>query len=545
MNRSDPRPLSLAIQILIVLIGAFWSGRVAGEPTGNTVGLTFSAPGASEGYTLFSPHASQDAYLLDIQGRIVHRWVTDSYPGNTAYILPDGHLLRAGKTIGGGFPAGGQGGVVEEYDWDGRLLWSFHYSRSAHRQHHDAIKLPNGNVLMVAWEFKSAEEAIAAGRDPRLLTQGALWPDTLIEVELVGTGGAKIVWEWRAWDYLIQDFDPSRDTFGDVAGNPQLIDLNFARDGTADWMHLNGIDYHPELDQVVVGSPFLNEIWIIDHSTTTAEAAGHTGGRSGRGGDLLYRHGNPQAYRAGSGEDQSLFGQHHASWIPPGRPGAGNLLVFNNGRDRPGGAYSTVDELITPLGIDGSYGLAPGSSAEPAELAWTYPGTPDTSFYAEIVSGAQRLPNGNTLICQGPAGVIFEVAPDGTKVWEYITPVTITGILKQGDPPMPTNLIFRAYRYEPDYPGLSGRDLTPQGTIELDRAAAFRVIEVTRTESGRLLRWNSQTDRNYEVQFSADQSSGSWNGIGTLRAIGSSTTYLDSDPDRLKSPRGFYRILKR
>ncbi len=201
--------------------------------------------------------------------------------------------------------------------------------------------------------------------------------------------------------------------------------------------------------------------------------------------------------------------------------------------------------MITPLGIDGNYGLAPGSPAEPSDLAWTYPGTPDTRFYAEIVSGAQRLPNGNTLICQGPAGIIFEVDPDGTKVWEYITPVTITGILRQGDPPMPTNLIFRAYRYGPDYPGLSARDLTPQGTIELDRGAAFRVVDVTRTERGRLLHWNSQTDRHYEVQFSADQSSGSWIGIGTLNAIGTSTTYLDSDPDRLKSPRGFYRILQR
>ncbi len=171
---------------------------------------------------------------------------------------------------------------------------------------------------MVAWEYKSAEEAIAAGRDPRLLTQGALWPDTLIEVEPVGSGGAKIVWEWRAWDHLIQDFDPSRDTFGDVAGNPQLIDLNFARDGAADWMHLNGIDYHPELDQIVVGSPFLNEIWIIDHSTTTAEAAGHTGGRSGRGGDLLYRHGNPQAYRAGAERIKDSSG----STMPAGSPGS-------------------------------------------------------------------------------------------------------------------------------------------------------------------------------------------------------------------------------
>lgn len=405
------------------------------------------------------------------------------YPGNTAYLLSDGHLLRAGKAMGEGLSAGGEGGVVEGFDWDGQLIWSFRYSDSHHRQHHDAIKLPNGNVLMVAWESKSAEEAIAAGRDPRLLTQAALWPDTLIEVKPVGIDSGTIVWEWHAWDHLIQDFDPTRDNFGDVAGNPQLI-------------------------------------------------------------DLLYRHGNPLAYRAGAGSDQSLFGQHNPSWIPAGRPGAGNLLVFNNGRGRPGGAYSTVEELIAPLASDGSYGLSNGSAADPTETAWIYPAGPDARFYAENVSGAQRLPNGNTLFCQGPAGVISEVTPEGIKVWEYVNPVTTDGVLTQGDAPVPRNLVFRAYRYEPKFPGLSGRDLTPQGTIELNSGEPFRVVEVTRRQGGLLLRWNSQTGRDYEIQYSSDLASNPWYRIGTVGAIGTSTTYLDANPDRLERPLGYYRILQ-
>src|SRR5262249_47592681 len=101
-----------------------------------------------------------------------------------------------------------------------------------------------------------------------------------------------------------------------------------------DWMHINAVAYNAELDQVVLSSPNFCEIWIIDHGTTSEEARGHTGGHWGKGGDLLYRWGNPQAYRKGSNGEQRLFFQHNIQWIPPGLRGEGHLLVFNNGGRR-------------------------------------------------------------------------------------------------------------------------------------------------------------------------------------------------------------------
>src|SRR5207237_3318095 len=112
------------------------------------------------------------------------------------------------------------------------------------------------------------------------------------------------------------------------------------------WTHINAVAYHPEFDQIMVSVHGFSEFWILDHGTTTAEAAGHKGGKYGKGGDLLYRWGNPQAYRAGKAADQQLFGQHNAHWIPKGLGGAGHVLVFNNGLGRKDGSYSSVDEII-------------------------------------------------------------------------------------------------------------------------------------------------------------------------------------------------------
>jgi hypothetical protein len=251
--------------------------------------------GPFDGYTLFAPAQSTTTYLINISGEAVHTWNSAYNPRLSVYLLETGHLLRTAKmSVNPTFDAGGAGGGVEEIDWDGNVVWDFEYSNGQHCLHHDIEGLPNGNVLMIAWEYKTAAEAIAAGRDPALVTD-ALWPDHIIEVEPTGVTGGNIVWEWHVWDHLIQDHDPSKDNYGDVGDHPELIDINFG--GGVDWNHINSVDYNQELDQIILSAHAFDEIWVIDHSTTTEEAAGHTGGNSGKGGDLLYRWGNPQAYR--------------------------------------------------------------------------------------------------------------------------------------------------------------------------------------------------------------------------------------------------------
>ena len=246
-----------------------------------------------------------------------------------------------------------------------------------------------------------------------------------------------------------------------------------------DWIHANSIAYHPELDQIVISARHFSELWIIDHSTTTEEAAGHAGGNGGRGGDLLYRWGNPRLHGAGSAEDQQLFWPHAIHWIEPGLPGAGNLLIFNNGHEFEGydRDWSSVVEIVPP--VDG-HGYRLG---EPVAPVWTYEADIPSAFFSPGWANAQRLPNGNTLICSCAEGTIFEVTPEGRTVWKYVNAHMRAGEfrLHQGDlmtlwlkPNLEPilaweNSLYRVARYAPDYPGLQGLDLTPKGTIELYR----------------------------------------------------------------------------
>ena len=437
-----------------------------------SVGLFRNDSGAFKGYTLFAPNRSTTTYLIDNKGRLVHSWTSSYTPGQSVYFLEDGNLLRTAHVGNASFPEGAAGGRVERFDWDGNLNWAYNYSSATVCQHHDIEPLPNGNVLLVAWELKTYVEAVAAGRDPSKLTENKLWPEHLVEVNPVSDS---IVWEWHVWDHLIQDFDSTKQNYGVVADHSELVDLNYIRNGNpgADWIHANAVDYNPQFDQVIISAHDFNEVWVIDHSTTTEQARGHSGGRQGMGGDLLYRWGNPQAYRAGGTADRKLYGQHDARWIEPGLQGEGHLMVFNNGNGRPGGNYSTVDEFIPACDSLGNYPRpAPGTAFGPAAQCWIYTANPPTSLYSAAISGAQRLPNGNTLICEGANGRFFEVMPDTSVVWLYINPVIETGPMVQGDT-VPTevqgkrNNTFRVTRFAPDYPGLVGKDLTPGYPIEL------------------------------------------------------------------------------
>jgi hypothetical protein len=206
-----------------------------------------------------------------------------------------------------------------------------------------------------------------------------------------------------------------------------------------DWTHINAEDYNAELDQIMLSVHEFSEVWIIDHSTTKAQAAGHTGGRSGKGGDLLYRWGNPQMYRAGTPKDRQLYAQHNAHWIPNGLPGEGHVLVFNNGTRRPGGGYSSVDEFELPVDLQGRYAREPGKPFDPPKLVWSYSAPNMKDFFSPSISGAQRLPNGDTLMCSGENGTLVEVTPGKEVVWKYINPVGDEG--GPGGPPRPGQVL--------------------------------------------------------------------------------------------------------
>ncbi len=441
----------------------------ASPDPGRTVGLFLNTPKAFAGYTLFAPKHNNVIYLMNNQGQVVHQWKSDYEPGQSVYLKPNGNLLHCCFTKNKGFTSGGEGGRVEEFDWDGNLVWEFEYSDDQHLSHHDIAPLPNGNILMLVVEKKSIDECLAAGFTPEMLRDRQLFPDSIIEVQPTYPKGGKIVWEWHVWDHLIQDSDRAKKNFGDVAAHPELVDVACnGRPVPAFWNHMNSIAYNPKLDQIALSVRGCNEIWLLDHSTSTAEASGHAGGRQGKGGDLIYRWGNPAAYKRGTAADRQLIQQHDAEWIPEGSPGAGHITIFNNGYER---GWSSIEEIVPPLDANGRYVLESGKAYGPEKPVWHYEDR--DKFFSSEISGAHRLPNGNTLICAGVIGNLFEVTPGGETVWQYVNPMVHGGILAQGELPGKDvrghlwNAVFKVHRYAPGYPGLAGRDLTPKGVIEL------------------------------------------------------------------------------
>ncbi|MHC4845326.1 MAG: aryl-sulfate sulfotransferase [Planctomycetota bacterium] len=377
------------------------------------LGVGVHAQSPAPGHRVYSPNGQTNTFLVDDQGDTVHVWPSSNSPGNTVYVEADGVMLRTIKTGVSG--PGGVGGGVERLALDGTVLWTYHYDTGGNIHHHDVVSMPNGNVLLVAWEVKTQAEAIAAGRNPALVTGSTFMPDHLVEVEPTGPTTGSIVWEWHVWDHLVQDFDVTKANFGDPAASPELVDVNFPPTNGSDWNHVNSIDYDAVNDWVLISANFQDEFWIIDHSTTTAEAAGHTGGDHGKGGDLLYRWGNPQAYGAGTGADQKLFRQHGVKFIDPGLPGAGNVLLYNN-QINP---TSRVEEIELPLDGLGEFVFGPGGVYGPEAPTWTYQ---DAAMDSAIMSSAERLPNGNTLICSSLQGRVFEITTGGSNVWEIATP---------------------------------------------------------------------------------------------------------------------------
>ena len=276
------------------------------------------------------------------------------------------------------------------------------------------------------------------------------------------------------WDHLVQDFDPEKENYHGIDGvraHPELFDINFCPPGGGpgqrnkdrlldikggptmqpgsgargnshglttlppggpvvtgekDWLHVNAVGLCAGRDLLVMSLNVPCEIIVVDHATTMEEAASHAGGRRGRGGDILWRWGNPQIYHHGARIEQALFCQHSSHFVPGGCPGAGNILLFNNGRN-PDRVWSEVLELAPS--IPGEDGAPPRAEGEPfgAEVAFRYGPRAGRagSFYCTHISGCQRMENGNTLITIGTLGTVVEVTPAGEEVWRWLSPVMV------------------------------------------------------------------------------------------------------------------------
>ena len=377
-----------------------------------------------EGYTLFTPGGSgggATTYLKDNSLNNIQTWSHSNGAASMPYLISGDEpgwentlLIYPYRVSNPTMENGGVGGAVDCLTWEGDLVWSHVISNSNYQHHHDVEPLPNGNVLMIAWAKKSASEAYAAGRQIINNPLNQMWSEAIFEVQNNGNGGAAVVWEWHLWDHLIQDVNPDDNNYGVVIDHPELFDVNLGNVGSggpgganADWMHLNAISYNADFDQIVLSTHHHDEIFVIDHSTTTAEAASHSGGNYGKGGDFLYRWGNPQNYDRGNNSYHIIGSQHSINWIPEGYPGEGNFILFNN-------EGNEALEFAPPVDENGHYYMEDGQPFGPSSETWTSP-----YISTQMQGGAFRLPNGNSLVTDCDDAVIKEFTESGAIVWSY------------------------------------------------------------------------------------------------------------------------------
>ncbi len=437
----------------IALLAAALFGSFVLQGQSPTVGVMFQSEQSYDGYTLLPVTSSNKTYLINNCGEEVNQWTSQYKAGMMAYLLNDGSLIRAGRTNNADFNTGGTGGIIETFDWEGNLTWSYLISSPTECQHHDIEALPNGNVLALVWKAYPGAHWIALGRDPQK-TADVVWSLCIVEIEPVGASSGNVVWKWESIHHLVQNFDAELPNYGEPSEHPRQLDVNYqAEANDQDWLHTNSIAYNAELDQIMVSSRDFNELWIIDHSTPgnlTNTPQGH----------LMYRWGNPEAYGRGTTADRVLHSQHDARWIQNGQ-----VMVFSNGNERPEGYYSSVEIITPPLNDDGSYSLYSSSAWGPDGTDWRYPSFLDSDFFSQNTSGAQQLPNGNILITEGASGEVREITPTQELVWNYINPVGSFGPTTQGNNPT-LNSVFRAERYPAAHPALAGRNLSASNVLE-------------------------------------------------------------------------------
>ncbi|NCA80451.1 MAG: hypothetical protein EOM76_09765, partial [Sphingobacteriia bacterium] len=281
-------------------------------------------------YTLYAPKSSNKAYLIDTNDTpaTYKTWTfeTSKKTAYSTYMIFGDTIVRSYSINNSVFNGGGTSGGVQKVDWNNNVTWDFTHSSTTYCLHHEICPMPNGNVLMISYELKTAAQLTQAGSSTSLTT--GIWSEKLIEVQPTGPTTGDIVWEWHLWDHLCQNNNATKDNYvTSIPDNKHLMNLNYKT--TKDWWHMNGIDYNEELDLIAISSHNMNEVYIIDHSTTTAQAAGHSGGRCGKGGDFLYRWGNPAAYGLTGTTNFNVV--HDAHFVPSDNPNYPSYFcAYNN-----------------------------------------------------------------------------------------------------------------------------------------------------------------------------------------------------------------------
>ncbi len=361
------------------------------------VGLIHHSPMFSyKGYTLVFTNSGKFASLIDMRGRVCHRW--DYHEGITyAQLLPNGNLLIRTPpppdfedTRG----LGGAGGAIVELDWNGIKLWE-------HRDpwmHHDYDRLLTGETIYLRWEPMPADISARVRGGRRMADDPIhILGDAVREVSADG----ETLREWHLWEQL------------DIT-----LDVICPLEGRREWTHANSLAVTASGDLLV----------SFRQTSAVAKFSRETG-------KLLWRWGLDE-----------LSHQHDASELDNG-----NVLIFDNGAHSTGRGNSRIIEV----------------NPESNEIAWSWEGSPPVSFYSSYISGAERLPNGNTLICEGAHGRLLEITRGGEIVWEFVNP-----FFELNGGGHHSNATFKVHRYAPDFSGFTGRDLDPARYANLNRLYA-------------------------------------------------------------------------
>lgn len=364
-------------------------------------GVTINLPGkAHDTYVL---HDGRDGctYLVDMAGNAVRSWPYTGFPSEM--IDPALNAGTRGHVLLQKEPDVFANETVIELDWDGRQVWEWG-SRApggTAKQNHDLARLPNGNTIMIC---KLAHAPAALGG--RTITDQAIY-----EVTRAGD----IVWRWVAAEHLDElGFDAAkRRWLTDPTMRPKsagvLVLNNLAPLGPNRWHRAGDMRFHP--DNLMIDAREANFVAII------AKASGEVVWRLGPDYPGSYDFAKKRFAGPLPRPVDSLMGLHDAHMIEDGLPGAGNVLVFDN-QGSAGFPPAYLDTFqgsriveIDPIG---------------AQIVWQYDSSmssqPVWGFFSSFISSARRLPNGNTLICEGMNGRIFQVTATGEIVWEYVNP---------------------------------------------------------------------------------------------------------------------------